>query len=183
MSNLNVELKFSANNISKITSSEFNNSFKTVMNEAYKEISARVQEKLIENMIKYDVDSMNILSGLNITVNEKGVLIDVNCEYAIFIEYGTGIVGSQNPHPQPKRANWHYGDGGWWYPTNETIQSRYPLQKTKLINGQLYAYTKGQKSKPFMYDTYLWASRSINNIIRKHISNFTKNQVKGWFNG
>lgn len=143
--------------------------FEITMEEAFKEISARVQDKLLENMIKYEVDSTNILNSIDVKVDKNGVEIKIGCDYAVFIEYGTGIVGSTNPHPNPKKNNWIYGNGGWWYPTTEVIQQRYPNQITNYYNGTLYAFTRGQKSKPFLYDTWLWATRSISPIINKHL--------------
>ena len=136
---------------------------------AINEISAKIQDKLLENMIKYNIDSVEILGSISVNTSNEGVEIKVGAKHAIFIEFGTGIVGSENPHPKPVRANWIYGNGGWWYPTTPQKQSRYPYQPTAIINNQLYAYTKGQKSKPFLYDTWLWATRSINNIFKKHI--------------
>lgn len=61
--------------------------------------------------------------------------------YAIFVEYGTGVVGSANPHPDPQ--GWAYdvnghGDAGWAY-FNER-------------DGKWH-WTKGMASRPFMYNT------------------------------
>lgn len=61
--------------------------------------------------------------------------------YAIFVEYGTGVVGSRNPHPNPQ--GWGYdvnghGDDGWVY-LNER-------------DGHWH-WTSGMASRPFMYNT------------------------------
>lgn len=76
--------------------------------------------------------------------------------YAIFVEYGTGVVGAQSPHPVPETAgignegsllgqtytgydtNGH-GDNGWIYRSD--------------VDGKWY-WTKGMKARPFMYNTY-----------------------------
>lgn len=136
---------------------------------ALREISGKIQDKLLENMIKYGVDSTEILGSIEFHADDEGIDIRIGCDYAMFVEFGTGVVGSENPHPNPAKAGWIYGDSGWWYPTTADKQKRYPHQRTTLINGQLYAYTEGQASKPFVYDTWLWASRSVNNIFRKHL--------------
>lgn len=136
---------------------------------ALKELEQRVVDKLLENMVKYGIESLNILGSIRTTRSESGLTLRVGTPYAIFIEYGTGIVGSENPHPH-LIAGWTYKNDGWWYPTDETTQERYPMQLTTTIDGDLYAYTKGLPSRPFMYDTYLWATRSASPILRKHVN-------------
>lgn len=72
--------------------------------------------------------------------------------YAKFVEYGTGIRGAEEPHPQPP-AGWIYdrnkhGEEGWWYPTNDPSLIRYTAP-----DGKTYGWTKGIPHRPFMYDT------------------------------
>lgn len=60
--------------------------------------------------------------------------------YAIFVEFGTGIVGGRNPHPENP---WEYdvngyGDEGWYYVDGDDMK---------------WHWTKGQPSRPFMYNT------------------------------
>lgn len=74
---------------------------------------------------------------------ETGVgIIRTDCPYAVYVEFGTGVVGQRNPHPEPIEG-WEYdinkhGDAGWWY-FNERDQK--------------WHWTKGMKSRPFMYNT------------------------------
>ena len=74
---------------------------------------------------------------------ETGVgIIRTDCPYAVYVEFGTGVVGQRNPHPEPIEG-WEYdinkhGDAGWWY-FNERDQE--------------WHWTKGMKSRPFMYNT------------------------------
>lgn len=68
-------------------------------------------------------------------------IIRADCPYAIYIEFGTGIVGKNNPHPAPK--GWKYdvnehGELGWWYFNDRDFQ---------------WHWTKGMESRPFMYNT------------------------------
>lgn len=68
-------------------------------------------------------------------------IIRAGAWWAAYIEFGTGVVGSENPHPMPE--NWGYdlnqhGDNGWVY-YNEK-------------DGK-YHWTKGMGSRPFMYNT------------------------------
>lgn len=68
--------------------------------------------------------------------------VKCKCGYAVYVEFGTGVVGGRNPHPDISIAGWKYdvnghGELGWWYPGKD---------------GTLY-WTKGFESRPFMYNT------------------------------
>lgn len=68
-------------------------------------------------------------------------VIKAGSPYAVYVEFGTGIVGQTSPHPDPK--DWQYdinkhGEDGWIY-FNER-DSR-------------WHWTKGFESRPFMYNT------------------------------
>lgn len=86
---------------------------------------------------------------LNSIMDEPGAVITngsqwviyTGCEWAQFVEFGTGIIGDQNPHPDTSIANWKYdvnehGDAGWWY----------------YKEGEWH-WTKGMPSRPFMNET------------------------------
>lgn len=67
--------------------------------------------------------------------------------YALFVEYGTGVVGASSPHPEAGEKGWSYAVGskifttkdgrvGWIYPTDE--------------GG--FRFTEGQVSRPFWHE-------------------------------
>lgn len=67
--------------------------------------------------------------------------VRVNCPYAAFVEFGTGIVGNEKSHPLSELVGWKYdvhehGDKGWAYLADD---------------GNFY-WTNGMKSTPFMYN-------------------------------
>lgn len=67
-------------------------------------------------------------------------VVYTDCEWAPYVEFGTGIVGSESPHPDTSLASWKYdvnnhGEDGWVY----------------YRDGEYY-HTKGMPSRPFMYD-------------------------------
>ena len=104
-------------------------------------------------MIDYGLGSL--VDEVIVEYTGEGFNITVGVEYAVYLEYGTGIVGSENQHPQFERAGWEYdvnnhGEKGWWYPTNEND----PNPHKKTANGILYGHTKGHPSRPFMYETW-----------------------------
>lgn len=74
------------------------------------------------------------------------VYVDKSCPYAIYVEYGTGIVGAGDPHPEAAEVGWAYdvnqhGIKGWVYKSDK--------------DGK-YHWTQGYFSRPFMYNTLRW---------------------------
>jgi hypothetical protein len=68
-------------------------------------------------------------------------IIKAGAPYAVYVEFGTGVVGASAPHPAP--TEWAYdvnghGDAGWWYYNPN--------------DGRVH-WTKGMESRPFMYNT------------------------------
>lgn len=112
---------------------------------------------------EYDaVDTAELLQSINC---EPGSLIKdgskwivyTNCPHAAFVEFGTGIVGSQNPHPDTGLANWRYdvnehGEAGWWY--------------LNPIDNQWH-WTKGMRSRPFMYETGQELEKAVSKIAKE----------------
>lgn len=83
--------------------------------------------------------------------NGSQCIIYTGCEWAPFVEFGTGIIGSGNPHPDPGLANWKYdvnehGEAGWHY-----------------YKDGKWNWTKGMPSRPFMYET----GRDLQEIVPK----------------
>lgn len=135
------------------------------------ELAERLVDKVRENLSAYGLGDSKLITNIDVEILDSGISISIGSDYAIFVEYGTGIVGSQNPHPKLDTIGWIYdvnqhGEKGWYYPTIESDPNPYKI----MINGQLYAWTKGMPSRPFMYETWLWGTRSANNIINKHIN-------------
>ena len=68
-------------------------------------------------------------------------IIRAGALYAVYVEFGTGVVGSQSPHPNPNGYRYDvnaHGDKGWVYYDDGSGEFR---------------WTKGFKSRPFMYNT------------------------------
>lgn len=73
-------------------------------------------------------------------------------EYAIFVEFGTGVVGKGSNHPAlpPNYKHDHneHGESGWLYKTDEQHAVCHAKDGTPL------GWTKGMPSRPFMYNTF-----------------------------
>lgn len=67
-------------------------------------------------------------------------IIKVGAEYGAYVEFGTGIVGADNPAINASQHNWRYdvnehGEAGWVYTPDD---------------GETFYWTKGQKPTSFM---------------------------------
>lgn len=166
-------LKVDINNINKGTDDlrRYSDLLDKAIHDGILELCDRMKSKMEEYIVLYGIDNTGELrNSIKMIPYPTGVLITVGADYASFVEYGTGIVGSQNPHPSPK-ITWTYdvnshGESGWWYPTTSSDPNP---NKYLTADGKWLAWTKGQKSRPFMYMTWLWAKRSYTQILRKHI--------------
>lgn len=96
--------------------------------------------KVAELDAVYTGELMNSIEGYYSPTYNVGI-IKAGAYYAAYVEFGTGVVGKQSPHPTPN--GWQYdvnahGDEGWVYYDDESGKFR---------------WTKGFKSRPFMYNT------------------------------
>lgn len=91
-------------------------------------------------------DTGNLKSSFNKELIDSNIIEvfadEAIAEYAKYVEFGTGIVGSKRPHPEAPDINWQYdynnhGEKGWYY-----------------MIGDERHWTKGQKAKSFMYKAY-----------------------------
>lgn len=85
----------------------------------------------------------------------KTGIIKTDKWYAMFVEFGTGVVGERSPHPEPN--DWEYdinrhGDKGWVY-FDDYDKS--------------WKRTAGFKSRPFMYNTAKELEGKVTEIARR----------------
>jgi hypothetical protein len=94
--------------------------------------------------------------------------VKVTSDHAAFVEFGTGVVGQNNPHKNGEylsKAAWSYATGtkifttqdgrvGWIYPTDD--------------GG--FRFTEGMESRPFMYETALELERDFSRIAQEVFS-------------
>ncbi len=114
---------------------------------------ANIARVKIVNMGAYY--SGELLSGVNgyYSPSLNAGFVKVTSDHAAFVEFGTGVVGQNNPHNNGEylaKASWEYASGtkifttqsgkvGWIYPTDD--------------GG--FRFTEGMESRPFMYETAL----------------------------
>ena len=96
------------------------------------------------------LESMQAQAG-DVIENGGEWIVFTDCPHAAFVEFGTGVTGSMNPHPDTSLVGWRYdvnehGDAGWFY----------------FKDGEWH-WTKGMISRPFMYET----GRDLKKLVSK----------------
>lgn len=99
----------------------------------------------------YTGDLLESITGFFDEKTRTG-FIRTDCPHAIYVEYGTGVVGLRNKHPL-KGADYydinHHGDDGWWYMLNDGLH-----------------WTRGMRARPFMYDTFSALSQKAQEVAK-----------------
>lgn len=139
---------------------------------AQKSIARRLEKEIRSNLDAYGLGNSDLASGIQVYISDDAITIDMNSDHAIYVEYGTGLKGANDSHPRAEEDGWQYmsgamvhSDGSWWYPTDRPYEG----QKTVVYNGQIYARTFGQASRPYMYKTYIWAKTHCEKILSNAI--------------
>lgn len=122
------------------------------------EVPADIVEEMCilgTNYAKVQTSSVKVDSSINYELKADGNgVIYADHPIAKYLEFGTGIIGADNPHPIAGDFGWQYdvnghGEFGWWYPTDDTDPNPYK----KIIDGSVYGWTRGQVGQRFMYST------------------------------
>ncbi len=129
----------------------------------YTDLDSEEMEKVLDRAVEYCKSLTPIGLGTNhlylSTRWEKtplGYRIVQEGEGVLYVEYGTGIVGQANPHPDA-------GDIGWVYATGNTIREDGSWLVPKKENGTTqYFFTKGQKANKQMYMTARFLEEQLN---------------------
>lgn len=111
--------------------------------------------------------SGELLSGVSgyFSPSLNAGFVKVTSDHVAFVEFGTGVVGQNNPHKNGEylsKAAWSYASGakifttqdgrvGWIYPTDD--------------GG--FRFTEGMESRPFMYETALELQRDLQKITKE----------------
>lgn len=99
-------------------------------------------------------------------------LIRTDSEHAMFVEFGTGIRGQENPYVGELPMGYEYASGktihyladgryGWFYPLNT---GKYDSAGDEIIE---WRFTEGMPSRPFMYLTATKLHSKVREIAKK----------------
>lgn len=125
------------------------NSFKNLQKEI-KDYNSRLKDSVIyinealaarayDLVIQYvPVDTGALMDSIVQEITSEFAKIYTDKEYALFVEFGTGIRGKSSPHPQQSKEGWTYGEN----------------------------YT-GQKASKYMWNTYLDMEKEMKSIAEK----------------
>lgn len=169
-----IEFGFDLDNLEKQIKNQMmlEDAFEIGFQKGLADLAERLEKKVIERLDVYGLGGSNLARSINVTIIGDSILLSATSDHVMFIEYGTGIRGQENPHPKADIDGWEYdvnehGDEGWWYPT--TMADPNPTKRIS-ANGDIYAWTKGHMSRPFMYETWLYGRRVGTRIIRSYIN-------------
>lgn len=152
------------------------------LDKSIEELGKEVQSVAKSNVISFDKDpntASNIIESIMLYIElggKKATIVseDVN---SIFYEYGTGIIGMHNPHPESAEANWIYnidteykrvssvtGETGWFHQFEGTDHA---------------IFMSGQPASAFMFKAFNYAlqygqvalSRNIDKALRETFKN------------
>ena len=170
----NVDISF--NNIKKGLKDleKLEKAFDIGLQKGMERFKAKLIQKLRENLTKYGLGDSRIANNIVVIDVEDGFIVTIggeSSEYAMFVEYGTGVVGLDGQQHPKLPSGWVHdsnnnGTDGWWYKSSANDKNR---QKYKAKSGDYIAWTMGQEARPFMYETWLWGRRSYTNMIRSDI--------------
>lgn len=142
--------------------------------DAKEELSWRIRDRLLQELGNLGLADSNLASNINIYDYGDGLWVTVNSEYAMFVEFGTGIRGEENPHPNPawRGIDWEYdtnghGENGWWYPTTSSDPN--PVKKYDSKKNCWFGFTRGLPARPFMYRTWRYTRNITTKVINKHL--------------
>lgn len=124
---------------------EYRKEFVRKCNQLVKELVAHGEEVAKLEVLRLGAfDTGNLADTITGFYDEESHVgfIRANAWYAVYVEYGTGVVGN-GTHPQPA-TGWtydihHHGNNGWIYWSGRD---------------GMWHWTKGQVASPFMYNTF-----------------------------
>ena len=96
--------------------------------------------------------------------NETQGRVYTNCEYAVYVEMGTGVKGNGTYPYKIKGFTPEYKPKGWAY-----------FDEDK----QEWIYTKGQKAQPYMYPALSTHKKTIKTILKQGVHIKLKENCKG----
>lgn len=124
--------------------------------------------------------------SIHMSVEEKGNTIEgsvyTNKEYAMYVEFGTGIKGNGTYPYDVKDLSLEYASSPWYIPVDkmdaETAE-RYHFPKVQGKNGAEYYVCHGQEAQPYMYPALADNSKLIRQMFKNTVISKLKENCKG----
>lgn len=128
----------------------------------------------INSMAKYGGSLVDIANSIKVYKVGNKYRISTDNFKAPYVEFGTGVKGSQSPHELSSEFGWGYQIGshftmwhgmiGWWYPTtadDKNTSTREVKDENGEPTGEYVAFTMGMPHRPFMYNTALYLHENV----------------------
>jgi len=174
-----IEMDLSAESIGKAVNEL--EKFREQLQKAMQDLCERLMEEGV-SMAKLEIKALDAVDtgalmasighGIFNTETRTGIVY-AGGYYAFYVEYGTGIVGTRNPHPGLSGGEMRnpvvlggnlnmytgydsqeHGGNGWWY-----------------MEGGQFHWTKGMPSRPFMYNTFRYLENLAERIGAETVAN------------
>lgn len=116
----------------------------------------------------------NLASSIYAIKKRGKIYIGISSPIAKYMEYGTGLKGSESPKVAGAiPPSWKYSSGtfssknggSWYYPAKHLVSK--DQRHFTNEDGQLYAWTSGLPAGLFMYKTRMWARNQYTRHFRK----------------
>lgn len=153
---------------------KLNKAIDNALDNALDEMADRIKVRLLKELSSFGLGDSSLVGTISISKVNGGLFISVGSDHAMFVEFGTGIVGAGSPHPDTSFEDvyWDYdinghGEKGWWYPT--TASDPNPVKKFDAKKNQWFGFTRGMESRPFMYNTWRYTRNIATKMINKHL--------------
>ena len=105
-----------------------------------------------------------------------------NQEYAMYVEFGTGIKGDGTYPYKIEGLNLTYEDNPWFIPADKIskdIAEKYHFIKVHGKNGSEYYISYGQKAQPFMYPALKRNEKAIYKLFKEGVKSELYKVSKG----
>lgn len=135
------------------------------LNNALFETGEKMERKAHSILASYGIDDGELASSIVLDKTNDGINLTATSNHADYVEFGTGIRGSESPHPKPDGWEYDvngYGWTGWFYYDNQ----------------HKLRWTAGSPSKPFMYKSWLYGSQIVGSQVTKHMNKLLRSVEK-----
>lgn len=139
-----------------------NMELRSAMNEATELVQGQAKNLVPPNGTGYLRESIHM--QVKDTGKELQGRVFTNCEYAIYVEMGTGVKGNGTYPYEIKGFTPEYKDKGWAYYDNDRGE---------------WIYTKGQVAQPYMYPALKQHEKTIKRILKNGVKTKLKENSKG----
>lgn len=171
--------------------------FPTIMNNFMEDVALWLIDRANMHLDNSDIGEnvkMEIRNGWTYNFTPSGITISNSTSKAVVVEFGVGIVGESNSHPQADTEGYEYNidtpykqdDGSWHFFANEADLD---LPKSAIdwgvngkgTNNRMSIYTRGSKGVWYAYNAIADANMELSKPDGGQIGALWRKAKKGYF--